>query len=241
MERREGWGRARVNAAVWPEKNTGGEGGQGVVAKRNPNKFGENDLVPSMPGKARVALAGCSAGRATPGQGGGQRGSRSRRSRMLRVWRARKEGKPPTLSGPVSLESQEVSSGKPHHRDSHGLEQGRSLWEAQARSRPQRRRQARCRASTGAWWRSLSAQPAEAPAKPLCAPTLGGRLRQAALRGTAGGRPGSRGDPRPRPHPSLQSPSGRRGPPDRNSSLEVSECLSEEQPARQAAERGKMK
>lgn len=184
---------------------------------------------------------------------GGQRGSRSRRSRMLRVWRARKEGKPPTLSGPVSLESQEVSSGpvslesqevssgKPHHRDSHGLEQGRSLWEAEARSRPQRRRQARCRASAGAWWRSLSAQPAEAPATPLCAPTLGGRLRQAALRGTAVGRPGSRGDPRPRPHPSLQSPSGRRGPPDRNSSLEVSECLSEEQPARQAAERGKRK
>lgn len=238
-----------MNAAVWPEKNTGGEGGQGVVAKRNPNKFGENDLVASMPGKARVALAGCSAGRATPGQGGTERPEvqalegteRSRRSRMLRVWRARKEGKPPTLSGPVSLESQEVSSGKPHHRDPHGLEQGRSLWEAQARSRPQHRRQARCRASAGAWWRSLSAQPAEAPATPLCAPTLGGRLRQAALRGTAGGRPGSREDPRPRPHPSLQSPSGRRGPPDRNSSLEVSECLSEEQPARQAAERGKRK
>lgn len=49
------------------EKNTEGEEGQAVVAKRNPNKFGKNDLGPSLPRKALVALAGRSAGRATPG------------------------------------------------------------------------------------------------------------------------------------------------------------------------------
>lgn len=82
-----------------------------------------------------------------------------------------------------------MSFGKAHHRDSHGrLAQCRSLWEAQAPSRPQGRRQGHCRASAGRMV-ALAVRAASRGARDaFVCPGARWAAPAGSTRGTAGGR-----------------------------------------------------